>query len=530
MSRGCAVRWSPLVSTMLVFLALGRAGAASPGPSPAALPPVARFALIVGVNQSPDHDVLPLRYADDDAARYRDLFHAVGARTFLLATLDDNTRRLHPEAAIEALPARAEQLALAVDTIAAAVAEARRRGQRTVMHVLYAGHGGEQGHTGYVALDDGRVTGPALLEQVFNRVHADDNHLVVDACSAYLLVLGRGQGGQRRPLQGFARTGAAVSLLDRRDIGLLLSTSSARESHEWAAFQAGVFSHEVRSGLFGAADANGDGVIAYSEIQAFIARANESIPNERYRPEVFWRPPSGGDALLDIRAALQHRVEVPATASGHYYLEDPRGVRLADFHNGKRAVRLLRPSNASYHYLQRTWDGREYLLPGAPAVVDTAGLEAREPHVAVRSAAHDAFAVLFALPFEGPSSDLGETARALAAQPLAPAELAGSHWGTRRIAGWSLILGAAMGAAVSAELFVSARALDSAAGTPGRSAAEVGEANDRSHGYFRSASLTAGVAGAAALAGAAVLLWPGSSPLQVAAARDGAQLAWHGHF
>ena len=37
-------------------------------------------------------------------------------------------------------------------------------------------------------------------------------------------------------------------------IGFLLSTSSGRESHEWEGVQAGVFSHEVRSGLYGAAD------------------------------------------------------------------------------------------------------------------------------------------------------------------------------------------------------------------------------------------------------------------------------------
>ncbi|HXU82275.1 MAG TPA: hypothetical protein VN914_12820, partial [Polyangia bacterium] len=73
----------------------------------------ATFALIIGVNQSPERDLLPLRYADDDAARYRDLFRELGARTHLLASLDENTRRLHPEAAAEAAPARSAALAAA---------------------------------------------------------------------------------------------------------------------------------------------------------------------------------------------------------------------------------------------------------------------------------------------------------------------------------------------------------------------------------------------------------------------------------
>jgi hypothetical protein len=43
-------------------------------------PPRAVFALIIGVNASPGPDVTPLQYADDDAARYLDLFRALGAR------------------------------------------------------------------------------------------------------------------------------------------------------------------------------------------------------------------------------------------------------------------------------------------------------------------------------------------------------------------------------------------------------------------------------------------------------------------
>src|SRR4051812_43237331 len=64
----------------------------------------ASFALIVGVNKSIDADAPLLRYADDDAARYLDLFRALGARSYVLARLDDNTRRLHPQVAAEAMP------------------------------------------------------------------------------------------------------------------------------------------------------------------------------------------------------------------------------------------------------------------------------------------------------------------------------------------------------------------------------------------------------------------------------------------
>jgi len=474
------------------------------------------FALIIGVNQSPDRDLLPLRYADDDAARYRDLFHELGARTHLLASLDENTRRLHADAASEAAPARADQLARAVDAIAAEIGAARRSGRRTALYVLYAGHGGEDGQTGYVTLEDARLTGPDLLDRVFDRIGADENHLVVDACSAYLLVLGRGQGGERRALHGFARQGPA--LLERADIGLLLSTSSGRESHEWAAFQAGVFSHEVRSGMFGAADASGDGIIDYAEMAAFVHRANESVPNERYRPELFWRAPRGGAPLLDLRAALARRVEISGAEADHYYLEDPRGVRLADFHNGTTLkVRLVRP-RSEYLYLQRTSDGKEYLLSGTPAVIDAAALTPRDPRVGVRSAAHDAFRSLFALPFEGPHRV--EVAVG-PARPDATAEAPVPSWNTRRVVGWSLIAAAAVAVSASAELFVSGRVVESGpADAPVR---------QRERSYDRLAFGAAGVGGIAALAGAAVLLWP-AAPVKASASADAVSLRWSGRF
>ena len=44
----------------------------------------ATFALIIGSNVSVDAELPPLKYADDDAALYLDLFRLLGARTYLL--------------------------------------------------------------------------------------------------------------------------------------------------------------------------------------------------------------------------------------------------------------------------------------------------------------------------------------------------------------------------------------------------------------------------------------------------------------
>src|SRR6185295_19655156 len=95
----------------------------------------ALFALIVGVNTPAEPDLQPLRFADDDAARYLDLFRALGARTYLLTRLDDNTRRLHPQAAAEALPPRREELRRTVDAVARDIARAHAEGVATVLYV-----------------------------------------------------------------------------------------------------------------------------------------------------------------------------------------------------------------------------------------------------------------------------------------------------------------------------------------------------------------------------------------------------------
>ena len=91
-------RWRILLVGSVLALCAGRAQAAAEPPRNAV------FALILGVNRSVDADLKPLRYADDDAVRYQELFRSLGAKTVLLANLDEETSALSPQAAAEALP------------------------------------------------------------------------------------------------------------------------------------------------------------------------------------------------------------------------------------------------------------------------------------------------------------------------------------------------------------------------------------------------------------------------------------------
>ncbi len=125
-------------------------------------PPRASFALVVGANVSVDKELPPLRYADDDAARYFDLFRLLGARTTVLARLDENTRRLHPQAAAEAREPRKADFEAAITQLAEDVSRAASRGVETTVYLVYAGHGNVEGGRGYVTFEDARLTGSDL--------------------------------------------------------------------------------------------------------------------------------------------------------------------------------------------------------------------------------------------------------------------------------------------------------------------------------------------------------------------------------
>ena len=463
-------------------------------------------AVIVGVNTSVDRDLPTLRYADDDAVLYWELFRQLGATTFLLARPDANTRGLHPEAAVAARPPRGDELARAITKATAAVAAARARGDRTVFYFIYAGHGNVRDGQAYIGLEDGRLTGMDLERGVLDAVSADQMHVVVDACYSGLLAGTRGPGGERRPLRGFS---GLQSLASDGRIGLLLSTSSARESHEWEGFQAGVFSYEVRSGLYGAADADGDGYVSYGEIAAFVARANAAIPNERFRPDVYARPPRRTDRLLDLRNALHRRVEIDGKRAGHYTLEDDLGVRVLDFHNAAdQRVAIVRPAGHRDLFLRQVDTNQEYRVAAAASdVLLIEDLDAGVPHVALRGAAHESFSRTFLLQF-----DEEVVRRFDAAWAADPASMQGEEQPAWRRPAAVVALGVAGSASLAAVGFaLAARSLRSGL-TSEESQASVAARNAKIGFRDSAAEICGGIGAAALVTGAVLWLWPTGHP------------------
>ena len=387
-------------------LALALTGAAVSCAHAAAVGETRRFALVVAENRPFDTKMTALQYADDDALRYAELYRGWGAQVELLTVLDDDTQRRYPGVASSLVPATRVAMVEAMQRLNADMVKAKAQGARVDFHFVFAGHGEEgENAEGRMHLRDGALSRTDLLDWVVAGSRADFNHLIVDACNAQSLVFSRGGRDDGYRAEDY---GTAIrTWLDRHDLraypntGALLAASSGRDSHEWSAFGAGVFSHEVRSALLGPADINGDGSVEYSEVAAYVHAANQAIPDARARPRVVVHPPEmdRNRPLVQLADGPRSFLRLPPGFAGRAWLEDARGNRYADFNpSGERPV-FVTLAESPYYYLRRP-DVEARVVPPRPGVVDEGGLVWRRRDMQGRGALEDAFARhLFEQPF-----------------------------------------------------------------------------------------------------------------------------------
>jgi hypothetical protein len=464
--------------------------------------PVFTQAIVIGANASVDRELPPLRYADDDAVRFADLFRAIGMRVYVLARLDEGTRGLHPDAVAEVRMPTAPELRAVVAEAAAQAAQARSRGLKTALYLVFAGHGNARKDRAYITLEDARLYPEDLLREVVEPVGADQAHVIIDACHSYLFAMSRGPGGTHRAVRGFLE-GSFGARTDK--VGFLISSSQSGESHEWEAFQSGVFSHEVRSGLAGAADADGDGMVSYREIAAFVVRANAAIVNEHFRPTVYARAPRGGDTLVDLRAAAGDRMRVDGKASGkHLLIEDARGVRWADFHVRQgESLKVLLPPGHRPLYVRGAEDGQESVVEAGQAEVVLADRSLRPSEAGSRGAAQHVFKSLFSLPFDRQAVDSFE----LQLDDEAVSAMDSRGWGARQYLGITAFTAAAAAAAGGTYYLVAGRRLYTSA-DPAADQKMAAQRNDTIGRYNRNAGVLYGAGAALAATGLLLFLWP----------------------
>lgn len=369
---------------------------------------VRRYAIVVGVNQPAKSGQKPLRFADDDAVRFFALFRALPGEAALFSLLDDETQALYPELVPEAeLPDKTLILARLRQMFERMAAD-RAQNVSTELYFIYSGHGFVDEHgEGHLGMNQASFSRSELYDEVLSKSPAKINHVIVDACDAYFFVQSRGTAEEMEELL----ERRAQDYLDKQSLqrhpntGAILSTASAAESHEWSEIKAGVFSHEVRSALIGAADADQDGRISYDEIEAFVLAANAGVKHASAERAVFVRPPQRDKAhpVLELGSMLgANRLHVPKALEGRIALHDDRGRRYADLHKAGGYALQLRLLPGTRYFVQV--EESEYSVPGDERDVELAMLEARAPELASKGASiSDAYTKgLFAVPF-GPS-------------------------------------------------------------------------------------------------------------------------------
>ena len=361
---------------------------------------VRSFALVIGNNAAPREkpDLPALRYADDDAARFASLIDRVTDDVVILSRLDTDTQRRFTGLAARTRPPSLLEVGLAVESLAKKLKAARADDVRTRVYIYFSGHGDYDSRGApFLALEAGSLTQADLFETILPRLQADRVHLIVDACNAAAMVGTRGLFDEETeaetvPAREFEASLEGAKLDAFPHVGALLASTAGKAVHEWSRLESGVFTHEVLSGLQGAADINGDRIVEYSELLAFVSSANSMIVNEKARPSVVARPPVSDQRapLIDLSETKDARWLVGRPGSlGRFFIELDSGLRYLDAHfTGDHQVAMLLPAGATAYV--RT-PSKEARIEGTAERVRLESLVFSDRRLAQRGAIADSF-------------------------------------------------------------------------------------------------------------------------------------------
>ena len=273
--------------------------------------------------------------------------------------MDDDTRRRHNGIARYAEVPTPAALKRAVKQVQTSVRQDVAAGHKPIVFFTYSGHGAQKDGEPNLPLAGGSLSRSALLKKTLSAFTGAEVHLFVDACHAGALVSSRGAFDKTVDVKTVALRRSGVDALlkgaglkDLPQVGAFLAAAANAKAHEWTQVESGVFTHEVLSGLYGAADINGDLKIEYGELHAFLTAANSNVHDPRARPQVVVRSPDGNAnaILLDLRS-LRHTRWLSGNAAplGRFHVELDNGERLLDAHVGpdmRIALALPRSSSA----------------------------------------------------------------------------------------------------------------------------------------------------------------------------------------
>jgi hypothetical protein len=338
----------------------------------------------------------------------------------LLSTFDRDTAKQYPELAARVTSPTVAHVNEAFSHMAASVAKVRAEKREVEFTFVFAGHGDVDQGQGILELEDGVIRSDDLKAKL-RAVGANTTHVILDSCNSFFVLNTRKPGGRRFPTPEDAARELGVEL---PNVGVFLSTSAEAEVFEWSELGGGVFSHVVRSGLAGAADANHDTVVSYAELRAFVDIATRSVKNPQYRPTVFARGPGGSDQapLVSLRPANRSRLSFAGKNAERLTLRDADEVPWADLHREAGAmIDLVVPERLAQGAVLERREGARVVSRSIVRTAENGGIELADEPASTLVASRgpqEIFRALYTYSFGPTAFAQYEKDRASAPQPV----------------------------------------------------------------------------------------------------------------
>jgi hypothetical protein len=293
-----------VLAGLLAVLVAAAAGAEVP---PAADPvPLRRFALVAGSNAGgPDRS--RLKYAASDARTFASVLRELGG-----VRAEDLVLLVDPDlAAFKSAMGRVQQM----------VNSPRPTEERRELIVYYSGHSDEEG----LILGPDRFPYDVLRRDI-TAIPADVRVAILDSCASGALT--RTKGGVSRPAFLFDASA------DMRGHAFLTSASAEEAAQESDRIGASFFTHFLVSGLRGAADTTGDGLVTLNEAYAFAFQetlaSTERTQFGAQHPAYDISLTGSGDLVLTDLRASSAGLTIPEGIAGRVSIRDSRGALVVE--------------------------------------------------------------------------------------------------------------------------------------------------------------------------------------------------------
>jgi len=280
---------------LLLGAAVWAAGAESPVP-------LRRFAMVAGSNYGGE-SLVRLKYAETDARAFAAVLQDLGG--------------VRPQDLVLTLSPDLTRFEDALDKVRQMVKSPREMDERRELVIYYSGHSDDDG----LILGKDRYTWEQFRRDM-NDIPADVKIAILDSCSSGSLT--RAKGGVARPAFLFDASS------DMTGHAYFTSASAEEAAQESDKIGASFFTHYLISGLRGAADTTGNGVVTLNQAYAYAFQETlASTEKTEYGPQHaaydINLTGSGDLVLTDLRSSAAGLI-VAENIGGRLYFRDDHGT------------------------------------------------------------------------------------------------------------------------------------------------------------------------------------------------------------